>query len=97
MLDSESSGGSSPAVASFNTSFTFSMTGRNSAGMAFAFLEENHPNGSAGASLCLLKKWLNGNFSNQLFAVEFDTYQNPEFNDSSNNHVGVNALVERGG
>jgi hypothetical protein len=86
----DSSGSGSPAVASFNTSFTFSMTGANSAGMAFTFLVENHPNGSAGACLCLLEKWQNGNLNNQLFAVEFDTWQNPEFNDSSNNHVGVN-------
>jgi hypothetical protein len=83
--------GAPPAVASFNTSFTFSMAGKNSDGMAFAFLGESHATGmSAGASLCLLAKRQNGNASNHVFAVEFDTWQNPEFNDSSNNHVGVN-------
>ena len=85
----DSSGGRSPVVASFNTSFTFSMTGRNSAGMAFAFLVENHPSGGAGSSLCL-RKFPNGDPNNQLFAVEFDTFLSPWNNDPSNNHVGVN-------
>jgi hypothetical protein len=85
----DSSGGGSPAVASFNASFTFSMTGRNSAGMAFAFLVENHPIGGAGSSLCL-RKFPNGDPNNQLFAVEFDTSLSPWNNDPSNNHVGVN-------
>jgi len=27
---------------------------------------------------------------NKVLEVEFDTWQNPEYNDPSNNHVGVN-------
>lgn len=80
----------SSAVASFNTSFTFSMTGRNSAGMTFMFIATNRTTGSPGGSLCLLRKPRNGDAANHVFAVEFDTWKNPEFDDPSNNHVGVN-------
>ncbi|KAG0568405.1 hypothetical protein KC19_6G017300 [Ceratodon purpureus] len=90
MRSNTSTTGGPPAVASFETSFTFSMTGNNSAGMAFMFAVENYTTGSAGASLCLLQKQQNGRATNHVFAVEFDTWQNPEFNDPSNNHVGVN-------
>jgi len=76
------------AVASFNTSFTFSMSGENSAGFAFMFVVNNHTAGAPGGQLCLLN-YLNPNVSNVL-AVEFDTWQNPEYLDLSNNHVGVN-------
>lgn len=84
------SSNTSVTVASFNTSFTFSIAGETSAGMAFTFLAYNHTTGFAGGSLCLLEKPQNGNSSNHVFAVEFDTWLNPEFDDPSNNHVGVN-------
>ena len=40
--------------------------------------------------LCILNKTLNGDANNHVFAVEFDTWLNPECNDSSANHIGVN-------
>lgn len=81
---------SSSSVASFSTSFTFSITGTNSAGFAFVFVNNATYSGSAGASLCLLNKTMSGRPSNHMFAVEFDTWLNPEFEDPSNNHIGVN-------
>ncbi|KAG0589733.1 hypothetical protein KC19_1G043300 [Ceratodon purpureus] len=91
MRSNTSTAGASPAVASFNTSFTFSITGdQGSAGMAFMFAVESYITGSIGSSMCLLLKPQNGLASNHLFAVEFDTWWNPEFDDPSNNHVGVN-------
>nr|BAK02623.1 predicted protein [Hordeum vulgare subsp. vulgare] len=32
----------------------------------------------------------NGNTTNHIFAVELDTWQNPEFGDINNNHIGIN-------
>lgn len=84
------SSSSSSSVASFSTSFTFSITGRNSAGFAFMFVNSTTYSGSAGASMCLLNKTMSGRQSNHMFAVEFDTWLNPEFEDPSNNHIGVN-------
>lgn len=89
-LRSSSSSSSSSSVASFSTSFTFSITGRNSAGFAFMFVNNKTYSGSAGASMCLLNKTRSGRQSNHMFAVEFDTWLNPEFGDPSNNHIGVN-------
>lgn len=40
--------------------------------------------------MCLLNKTMSGSPSNHMFAVEFDTWLNPEFDDPSNNHIGVN-------
>jgi serine/threonine protein kinase len=88
------------AVASFQTSFTFQITGQNyfvdqygflhGDGMAFTFVSNSSFTGQdGGGSLCLLQAANNGQAYNQLFAVEFDTYYNPEYNDSSDSHIGV--------
>ncbi len=73
----------SGAVASFNTSFTFSITGLNywynengflhGDGLAFTFGTNNNSvqgEVEAGGSLCLWRAASN----TQFFAVEFDTY-----------------------
>lgn len=82
------------SVASFNTCFTFSITGEGSAGFAFLIATYDHYNfsvtGAGGASMCVLNKTHNGDANNHVFAVEFDTWLNPEFNDPSDNHIGVN-------
>ncbi|KAG0586956.1 hypothetical protein KC19_2G130900 [Ceratodon purpureus] len=74
---------------SFSTFFTFSITGTNTAGFAFVLLPQNHTLGIPGGKLCLMPRALDPT-SSKFFAVEFDTFKNPEFNDPSNNHVGVN-------
>ncbi|KAG0627433.1 hypothetical protein M758_2G200700 [Ceratodon purpureus] len=62
-------------------------------GMAFHFGRNstfNLGHDATGKSLCLLRSEDDGQASNRLFAVEFDTYQNTNgLNDSSNNHIGV--------
>lgn len=92
---------SSGAVASFHTAFTFSISGLDywgdetgilhGDGLAFTFARNISLLGqSPGSSLCLLQESDNGLESNRVFAVEFDTFRNYWFNDSSNNHIGVN-------
>lgn len=78
------------AVASFRTSFTFSMKGKNSGGLAFTVMLNSSTTGGGGASMCLLRKPENGSPNNHVFAVEFDTWKNPQYRDPSDNHVGVN-------
>ncbi|KAF3610830.1 hypothetical protein DY000_02050508 [Brassica cretica] len=45
---------------------------------------------SSGGFLGILNKTNNGKPENNLFAVEFDTFQNKEFHDISGNHIGLN-------
>jgi hypothetical protein len=89
----------SGAVASFNTTFTFQITADpdhyqipgNGDGLAFTFFRSiNFTDETTGGALCLLNDTDNGMPSNRLFAVEFDTFLNPVYNDPSNNHIGVN-------
>ncbi len=86
--------------ASFSTSFTFdvnSSEGLSGDGLAFIIVADNSspPSTFSGGQLGLLDPLENGNASNRVFAVEIDTYQNVEYNDSSNSHVGVdiNSLI----
>ncbi|KAG0587417.1 hypothetical protein KC19_2G162800 [Ceratodon purpureus] len=87
----------SGAVASFNTTFTFKITGTDIAnvshgnGMAFTFARNiNFTDETAGALLCLVREEDDGKASNHLFAVEFDTFLSPPYNDTSDSHIGVN-------
>ncbi|KAG0566068.1 hypothetical protein KC19_7G035900 [Ceratodon purpureus] len=84
----------SGVVASFHTAFTFQITGDNYSygdGLVFSFSRDGYAGDDslAGGSLCLFNAADNGMASNHIFAVEFDTYQNQEFNDPSDNHIGV--------
>ena len=93
---------STGAVASFNTAFSFEISGpdiriypgigyAHADGLAFMFATTNDLKGQdAGSSLCLIKEQDNGLESNRLFAVEFDTFPNYWWNDSSDSHIGVN-------
>ena len=79
---------------SFNTYFTFEITTakrRQQAGdgLAFAFAADNHTLGDEGSSMCLLKQANDGLATNQLLAVEFDTFRNVYLNDPSDSHIGV--------
>jgi len=84
---------STGAVASFQTSFTFSilpapgyLTGD---GFAFTFMPDNVTEGAAGGAMCVEVERSDGSPANSFFAVEFDTFQNTVYNDPSNNHVGI--------
>ncbi len=88
---------STGAVASFNTSFTFTIfppcddSSRQSAdGFAFTFMEDNHTEGGVGGNMCVVLHGTQGQIANTFFAVEFDTYLNPEWDDPSDSHIGVN-------
>ena len=88
------SAGTTLTTASFNTYFTFEITtaipGQQAGdGLAFAFAADNHTLGDEGSSMCLLKRANDGLATNQLFAVEFDTFRNVYLNDPSDSHIGV--------
>ncbi|XP_058765246.1 L-type lectin-domain containing receptor kinase S.4-like [Vicia villosa] len=82
-------------VFSFSTSFAFAIIPQypklGGHGFAFTVSPTNKPsNGYPSQYLGLLNPKDLGNFSNHLFAVEFDTVQDFEFNDINDNHVGIN-------
>ncbi|KAL5164173.1 L-type lectin-domain containing receptor kinase S.4 [Glycine soja] len=82
-------------VVSFSTAFAFAIIPQypKLGGHGFAFtisrstsLKDAYPSQYLG----LLNPNDVGNFSNHLFAVEFDTVQDFEFGDINDNHVGIN-------
>ncbi|KAI5062005.1 hypothetical protein GOP47_0022544 [Adiantum capillus-veneris] len=86
------------SVASFNTSFIFSMnTDRGKAffgdGLAFLICPDSFLNDnlqvSSGGYLGMFNASTNGLADNRIFAIEFDTHQNPPFHDPNDNHIGI--------
>ncbi|CAJ2664308.1 unnamed protein product [Trifolium pratense] len=80
-------------ITSFSTSFIFSILPQNpnspGFGLAFFLCNTTSPPGAIASQYF-------GLFTNAvtptifpLFAVEFDTGRNPEFNDQDNNHIGI--------
>ncbi|KAH8964008.1 hypothetical protein BDL97_04G041200 [Sphagnum fallax] len=84
-----------PRLASFSTSFSFAIlmpdTSYVGDGLAFVIVSSNatDPTVASGGWMGLANSTDNGNASNHLFAVEFDTFYNPEFGDPSDSHIGV--------
>ncbi|CAK9223810.1 unnamed protein product [Sphagnum troendelagicum] len=84
-----------PQLASFSTSFSFAIvmpvTTWVGDGLAFVIVSSNatDPTVASGGWMGLANSTDNGNASNHLFAVEFDTFYNPEFGDPSDSHIGV--------
>ena len=86
-------------VASFSTSFSFAITGQDlwpsptgyqhGDGFAFTFATDNSTLAGGGSCLCLLWEENNGLPTNQVFAVEFDTWKTYWFDDPSDSHIGV--------
>ncbi|XP_062226252.1 L-type lectin-domain containing receptor kinase SIT2 [Phragmites australis] len=84
----------STAMESFSTAFVIGIIGAfedlSSHGMAFIIAKSrNLTSALPGQFMGLVNSATNGNASNHLFAVEFDTILNSEFNDMSGNHVGI--------
>jgi hypothetical protein len=85
----------SMTFASFSTFFTFSVNSSSNIyygdGLAFIIVANNTqpPASFGGGGLGIISRNTNGNASNHVFAVEIDTYQNPEYKDPSDSHVGV--------
>ncbi|XP_030451332.1 L-type lectin-domain containing receptor kinase S.4 [Syzygium oleosum] len=87
-------------VRSFSTSFAFAIKPQypklGGHGLAFTISPDKELSGALPSQyLGLLNTSDNGNFSNHVFAVEFDTVQDFEFGDINDNHVGIdiNSLV----
>ncbi|RLM73905.1 L-type lectin-domain containing receptor kinase IV.1 [Panicum miliaceum] len=82
------------AMRSFSAAFVIGIIGAyvdlSSHGMAFVVAKSrNFTSALPGQFLGLVSSATNGNATNHLFAVEFDTILNSEFNDMSGNHVGI--------
>ncbi|KAE7996745.1 hypothetical protein FH972_001438 [Carpinus fangiana] len=85
---------SSGEVMSFSTSFAFAITpqpGKQGGdGLAFAISPaKGILGGNPGSYIGLFNASNNGNLSNHILAVEFDTYMNAEYGETDNNHVAV--------
>jgi len=84
-----------PRLASFSTSFSFIImmpaTTDVGDGLAFVIVSSNatDPTVASGGWMGLANSTDNGNASNHFFAVEFDSFYNPEFGDPSDSHIGV--------
>ncbi|XP_009356872.2 LOW QUALITY PROTEIN: lectin-like protein, partial [Pyrus x bretschneideri] len=79
----------------FTTSFTFSITPHKDSlpGHGFVLVFVPSPgiqSASPSQHLGFLNKTNDGNPNNHAFGVEFDVFQNKEFGDINDNHVGVN-------
>ncbi|KAK6934052.1 Protein kinase domain [Dillenia turbinata] len=84
----------SSLVLPFSTSFIFSMTPYKSFlpghGIVFIFVPTKGINGTNPAGYFgLFTRTNDGDPNNHVFGVEFDIFENPEFNDTNNNHVGI--------
>lgn len=78
----------------FSTSFTFSLSKLNNSlpghGFVFIFVPSAGIQGaSSSQNLGFLNRTNDGNLNSHAFGVEFDVFQNQEFNDINGNHVGV--------
>ncbi|ESQ37903.1 hypothetical protein EUTSA_v10028492mg [Eutrema salsugineum] len=81
-------------VSSFSTTFVFAVHSQipilKGHGMAFVVAPNTSlPFSSTSQYLGLFNITNNGNDTNHVFAVEFDTIMSPEFNDTDDNHVGI--------
>lgn len=80
---------------SFSTTFVFAIrsqykTTLSAEGLAFVITPTKVlPGGRSMGFLGLFNRTNNGNASNHVFAVELDTFQNPNSADISHNHVGI--------
>ncbi|KAJ8899925.1 hypothetical protein K2173_019630 [Erythroxylum novogranatense] len=80
-------------VFSFSTSFAFAIVPEypklGGHGLAFTISTSKDLKALPSQYLGLLNATDEGNFTNHLFAVEFDTVQDFEFGDINDNHVGI--------
>lgn len=86
-------------VSSFSTAFAFAMVPEypklGGHGLAFSISPSKEVSGFPSQYLGLLNATDNGNSTNHIFAVEFDTVKDLEFGDIDDNHVGIdlNSMV----
>ncbi|KAE8696569.1 L-type lectin-domain containing receptor kinase IV.1 [Hibiscus syriacus] len=82
------------SVSSFSTTFVFAIASgyQNLTGHGMAFVispTKSFPGAFAAQYLGLFNDSNNGNPRNHVFAVEFDTIPNAQFNDINGDHVGI--------
>lgn len=88
-------------ASSFATTFVFAIVPRfpgGSGGHGFVFAvspTKNLSDGGRGSLFGLFNPANLGNFSNHLFAVEFDTVQSLEYQDINDNHIGIDINTAR--
>ncbi|KAJ4905451.1 L-type lectin-domain containing receptor kinase IV.4 [Raphanus sativus] len=87
-------------VSSFSTTFVFSIHSEipSLSGYGMAFVIAPNPRlryATASQYMGLFNITNDGNVTNHVFAIEFDTIQSPKFNDTDDNHVGIdiNSLI----
>lgn len=86
----------SPSLSSFSTKFAFAIVspGGEPGGFGLAFTlspSPQFPGGEVGHYLGILNSTIDGNLSNRIFAIEFDTMTgHKEDADMEGNHVGIN-------
>ncbi|KAK7292933.1 hypothetical protein RJT34_15791 [Clitoria ternatea] len=83
------------SVSSFSTTFVFAIRSEypNLSGHGIVFVvapTKGLPNSVPSQYLGLFNRTNNGNYNNHVFGVEFDTIQSNEFDDTNDNHVGIN-------
>src|SRR5664279_3415831 len=81
-------------TSSFSTTFVFAIISEyldlKSDGMAFFISPSKNLSAALpGQYLGLFNEQNNGNPTNNIFAIELDTAKNSEFNDTNDNHVGI--------
>ena len=92
---------SSAKLLSFSTAFAFAIKNEHGhGGHGFAFTISptiELPGALPGPYIGLFNNRNDGNFSNHIFAVEFDTVKDLEFGDIDDNHVGIdlNSIVSK--
>ncbi|XP_022766197.1 L-type lectin-domain containing receptor kinase V.9-like [Durio zibethinus] len=77
---------------SFSTNFVFAIVPENSRGHGITFVlapSKELAQVASGQHLGLLNFTTDGKSSNHIAAIEFDTFQNQEFEDIDDNHVGI--------
>ncbi|XP_059456539.1 L-type lectin-domain containing receptor kinase S.4-like [Corylus avellana] len=85
---------SSGEVMSFSTSFAFAIIPQpgiqGGDGMAFAISPvKGIPGGDSGSYIGLFNATNNGNSSNHILAVEFDTFNNVQYGEPDGNHIAI--------
>nr|XP_043605975.1 L-type lectin-domain containing receptor kinase S.1 [Erigeron canadensis] len=91
--NSSGSGITNSTLTSFSTQFVFSILPEDSStpgfGLTFVLSNSTEPNGAVGGQYLGLFTGSPARNVAPLIAVEFDTGLNTEFNESNNNHVGI--------
>ena len=87
-------------VSSFSTTFVFAIHSEipSLSGYGMAFVVAPNPRlryATASQYMGLFNITSDGNVTNHVFAIEFDTIQSPKFSDTDDNHVGIdiNSLI----